>query len=41
MFKATINTDVLQSSIRALSAFIDETRLVVTPDGAKNGSGDK
>ena len=33
MFKATINTNVLQSSIRALSAFIDETLLIVTPDG--------
>jgi proliferating cell nuclear antigen len=32
MFKATLNTNVLQSSIKALSAFIDETRLVVTPD---------
>lgn len=33
MFKTTLNTDILQSSIKALSAFIDETRLMVTPDG--------
>jgi DNA polymerase III sliding clamp (beta) subunit (PCNA family) len=33
MFKATINTDVLQSSIRAMVALMEECRLDITPDG--------
>ena len=33
MFKAIINTDVLQSSIRAIVALMEECRFDITPDG--------
>ena len=33
MFKATIITQVLQSSIKALSALVDESVFVIAPDG--------